>query len=148
MEYVFRTRGGMCPQCIAFGKVFFIQDRHIGGEKYEYALMSRPIDKKVSQKFQDEKEMVSFLFSEDIADSLTANLLLNYMISYQSAQYCMIEHDGVKYVWDRIKNELREYIEPVRETGWCNSYLECLNIAKEILKKKEFFKSKGEMKNE
>ena len=137
MEYTFKSERGYCPQCITFGKVYFIQDRHISGEKYEYALMSRPIEKKVIHKFHDTKKMVSFLVNEVITDDIAANLLLNQMTVYQCSHYQMIEQNGVKYIWDNQKNELREYTEPKQETGYCDSYMECLNIAKGILRKLE-----------
>lgn len=137
MDYVFKNERGYCPQCIAFGKVYFIQDRYIGGEKYEYALMSKPCNKKTGQKFQDAKKMVSYLVGDDITDEITVNLLLSQMTIYQCGQYQMIEKDNKKYVWDGLKKELREYIEPKQETGFCNTYLECLSMAKEILKKRE-----------
>ena len=137
MEYVFKSERGYCPQCIAFGKVYFIQDRYIDGEKYEYALMSRPVEKKVGLKFQDAKNMVSFFVGNDIMDDIAVNLLLSQMTVYKCSNYRMIEYDGVKYVWNNKTKELREYTEPKQETGYCNTYLECLNMAKDILKKKE-----------
>lgn len=137
MEYVFASERGCCPQCIAFGKVYFIQDKFIGGNKYEYALMSRPLEKKIPQKFPDTKKMISKLIGEEIKDDIAVNLLLTHITIYQCSSYRMIEQDGVKYVWDELKKELREYIEPEQETGYCNTYLECLNMAKEILKNME-----------
>lgn len=137
MKYVFKGEKGYCPRCVAFGRVYFIQDRYIGGEKYEYALMSKPAEKKNAQKFPDVKRMVSFLFRENITDDIATNLLLSQITVCKSDSYRMIEKDGVKYVWDGSKNELREYTEPKQETGYCNTYLECLDMAKEILKRKE-----------
>lgn len=137
MEYVFKSERGYCPQCIAFGKVYFIQDRYIDGEKYEYALMSRPVENKVRLKFQDTKNLVSFFFGKDITDDIAINLLLSQITVYKCINYRMIEHDGVKYVWNSKTNELREYTEPKQETGYCNTYLECLTMAKDILTKKE-----------
>lgn len=137
MEYVFKSERGYCPQCIAFGKVYFIQDRYIGGEKYEYALMSRPVEKKIGLKFKNVKNMVSSFVGNDITDDIAVNLLLSQMTVYRCSNYRMIEQNGVKYVWDSQKKELREYTEPNQETGYCDTYLECLNMAKEILKKME-----------
>ena len=137
MEYVFKSERGYCPQCIAFGKVYFIQDRYIGGEKYEYALMSRPVEKKVGLKFKNVKNMVSSFVGNDITDDIAVNLLLSQMTVYRCSNYRMIEQNGVKYVWDSQKKELREYTEPNQETGYCDTYLECLNMAKDILKKME-----------
>lgn len=137
MEYVFRSERGFCPQCIAFGNVYFIQDRYIGGEKYEYALMSRPLKKPIPKHFKNVREMVSSLIGSDITDDITVNLLLSQMTEYQCTSCRMIKNDGVKYVWDDTRKELREYTEPKQETGYCSTYLECLNLAKEFLEKKE-----------
>lgn len=136
MEYTFKSERGYCPKCTAFGKVYFIQDRHIGGEKYEYALMSRTAEKKAAQKFQNVKEMVSS-FMGKITDNIAVNLMLSQMTVYQCGQYRMVEWDGIKYIWDNQKKELSEYEEPKQETGYCDSYSECLNMAKEILKRIE-----------
>ena len=137
MEYAFKSERGYCPRCVAFGKVYFIQDRYIGGEKYEYALMSRTLQKKVPKKFEDVKKMMSMLIGSEITDDIAVNLLLSQMTVYQCSSYRMIEKDGVKYVWDDRNKELRDYTEPKQETGYCDTYLECLNMAKEILKKRE-----------
>ena len=137
MEYTFKSENGCCPQCIAFGKIYFIQDKYIGGEKYEYALMSKDLGKRKSKKFTDVKKMVSKLIDSEITDDIAVNLLLSQMTVRQSGSRRMIEHDGIKYVWDSEDKVLRGYVEPKQETGYCNTYLECLNMAKEILKKLE-----------
>lgn len=137
MEFVFKAEKGYCPKCIAFGKVYFIQDRYIGGEKYEYALMSKPLEKKIPRHFENIKKMVSSIICEEITDDIAANLILSQMTEYRCSSYRLIEKDGVKYVWDDKDKELREYIEPKKETGYFDTYLECLNIAKKILKKRE-----------
>ena len=145
MKYVFKSERGYCPQCVAFGKVYFIQDRYVGGKKYEYALMSRPVEKKVIQKFHDIKKMVSFFAGNDITDDIAVNLLLRKMTVYQCSNYRMIEQDGVKYIWDNQNKELREYTEPKQESGYCDSYTECLNISKEILRKMEQERNETQM---
>ena len=137
MDYTFVSKDGFCPTCVAFGKKWFIQDRYIGGGKYEYALMSRPLEKKATTHFVNVKKMVSSIIGSEISDDIAANLLLSQMTEYQCDSYRMIENNGVKFVWDGKRKELREYTEPKQETGYCNTYLECLNIAKEILNKQE-----------
>lgn len=137
MEYVFKGEKGYCPQCVAFGRVYFIQDRYVGGEKYEYTLMSRSFEKNPPQKFRDAKEMVSSLIGSEISDDIAVNLLLSQMTVYQCSSYRLVEKNNTKFIWDESKKELREYTEPKQETGYCNTYLECLNMAKEILKRKE-----------
>lgn len=136
-NYIFKSEKGYCPQCIAFGRLYFIQDRYIGGEKYEYALMSKPMNKKNTWKFSDAKKMISFLMDEDITDDIAGNLLINQITVYQCGSNKMMEKDGVKYIWDDCKKELREYSEPTQETGYCSTYLECLNLSKKILKNME-----------
>lgn len=137
MKYVFRNENGDCPKCTAFGRLYYIQDRYLGNEKYEYALMSKPAKKPESKYFKDKNEMVGSLLGIMITDDITANLYLSQMTVHQCGSLCMIEKNRKKYVWDDTKKELREYTEPKQETGYCDTYLECLNMAKEILKKKE-----------
>ena len=138
MEYVFKSERGYCPQCIAFGKVYFIQDRYLGVDKYEYALFSRPEEKKTPIKFPNIGKMVSYIYNSDFADDkLAIENYLNYITVEQCSNARLLEKGDKKYVWDELKKELREYTEPKQETGYCNTYLECLNMAKDILKKKE-----------
>ena len=137
MKYVFRSENGECPKCTAFGRVYYIQDRYIGGEKYEYALMSKPAEKPESKHFKDKNEMVGTLLGIVIVDDIAANVYLGQMTLYQCGSLWMLERNGKRLIWDDTKKELREYTEPNQETGYCDTYLECLNLAKEILKKKE-----------
>lgn len=141
MKYVFKANDGLCPKCMAFGKIYFIQDRYIGAEKYEYVLMSRPTGRN-AKKFVDVNRMVNFLLGENLTDSIAINLILNQMTIYQSSTHRMLEKDGIKYVWDETQKELREYMEPKQESGYCDTYLECLNLAKKILQDEEL-KSSG-----
>lgn len=135
-KYIFRSKNGCCPQCIAFGKIYFIQDRHIGGEKYEYALMSKPIKTK-TWIFSDTKNMISFLAGEEITDDIATNLYMSQMTVYQCSSRRILETNGVKYIWDSYQKELRKLVEPEQETGYCSTYWECLNLSKEILKNLE-----------
>lgn len=137
MKYVFRSENGLCPKCTAFGRVYYIQDRYCGGDKYEYALMSKPVEKTETKHFKNKNEMVSSLLGTVITDEIAVNLTLSQMTIYQCGSLRMMDQNGKKYVWDETKKELREYTEPKQETGYCDTYLECLNMAKEILEKKE-----------
>lgn len=138
MEYTFKSQNGYCPQCVAFGRIYYIQDRYIGEGKYEYALMSGSLEKKIPRKYLNAEKMVSSLIGSEYSDDIASvNLLLSQMTFRRCGPYRLIEHDGIKYVWDELKKELREYTEPKQETGYCDTYLECLNMAKEILKAKE-----------
>lgn len=137
MKYVFRSENGGCPKCTAFGRVYYIQDRYLGGEKYEYALMSKSAEKPEPKHFKSKNEMVGSLLGIVIADHIAVNLYLNQMTVYQCGYLRMLEKNGKKYVWDEMKNELREYADPKQETGYSDTYLECLNMAKEMLEKKE-----------
>ena len=137
MNYTFVSKDGFCPSCVALGKRWFIKDRYIGGEKYEYALMSRSLEEKVPIHFTNIKMMVSNLVGLEITDEIAVNLLLSQITEYQCSSYRMIEYNDIKYIWNDERNELREYTEPKQETGYCSTYLECLYMAKEILKKRE-----------
>ena len=137
MKYAFRSADGSCPKHIAFGREYYIQDRYCGGDKYEYALMSRPEENPKAKCFKNKNEMVSSLLDTIITDNIAANLLIGQMTVYQCVSFRMLEQKGKKYIWDETKNELREYVEPKQETGYYDTYLECLNMAKEILEKKE-----------
>ena len=136
-KYTFVSKNGFCPSCVAFGKRWFIKDRYIGGEKYEYALMSRPLEEKAPIHFMNIKMMVSNLVGSEITDDIAVNLLLSQMTEYQCSSHRMIEYNDIKYIWNDERKELREFTEPKQETGYCSTYLECLNMAKEILKKRE-----------
>ena len=137
MKYVFRSENGECPKCTAFGRLYYIQDRCLGGEKYEYALMSKPAEKPEPKHFRNKNKMVGSLLDIVITDDIAANLYLNQMTVYQCGNLRMLDINGKRLIWDDTKKELREYKEPRQETGYCDTYLECLNMAKEILKKKE-----------
>lgn len=137
MNYVFRSENGYCPKCVAFGRLYYIQDRNIGGEKYEYALMSKPAEKMESTHFKDKNEMIGSLLGITITDNIAANIYLDQMTEYQCGNRRMLDISGEKFIWDDTRKELRKYTEPKQETGYCNTYLECLNMAKEILRKKE-----------
>lgn len=137
MKYVFRSENGLCPKCIAFGRVYYIQDRYCGGDKYEYCLMSKSADKTESKHFKNKTEMISSLIGTVITDEIAVNLLLSQITLFQCGSLRMLEQNGKKYVWNETKNELMEYTEPKQETGYCDTYLECLNMAKEILEKME-----------
>ena len=137
MKYAFRSENGSCPKHTAFGREYYIQDRYCGGDKYEYVLMSRPAEKPKAKHFKNKNEMVSNLLGTVITDEIAANLLLSQMTVYQCVSFRMLEQNGKKYVWDDTKNELRKCTEPKQETGYCDTYLECLNMAKGILEKEE-----------
>ena len=137
MKYVFRSENGCCPKCTAFGRVYYIQDRYLGGEKYEYALMSKPAKNQESKHFKDKNEMVGSLLGIVTTDDIAVNLYLNQMTVYQCGNLRMLERNGKKLIYDDTKKELREYTEPKQETGFCDGYLVCLIMAIEFLKKNE-----------
>lgn len=137
MKYAFRSENGCCPKCIAFGREYYIQDRYLGGDKYEYALMSKPIATADPVHFKDASEMLGSLLGTVITDEIAADLLLSQITVYRSASFRMLEQNGKKYVWNEMENELREYTDPKQETGYFDTYRECLSMSKEILEKKE-----------
>ena len=133
MEYTFKSKDGHCPESIAFGRRYYIQDRYIGAGRYEYALMSRPDMVVHSIRFKSRKDCVSYLVGTTVGDDITANLLMGQLIDYQCGNLMMLNTGDQKYVWDEENKTLRTYTEPVQETGYCDTYSECLGMAKKIL---------------
>ena len=132
-DFVFTSENGMCPQCTAFGKKYFIQDRLIGGRDYEYALMSYPAGKCETLKFPDKNKLVSWLIKSDVTDDIAANLIIGQHTLHRYSDTFLLEIEERMFVMKESDLSLREYIEPVQETGWFDKYKECLNTAKKLL---------------
>lgn len=138
MEYKFTSEKGYCPQCIAFGKRYYIQDKYIGADEYNYALMSIPLDREEPKQFKDKKELMSYLLNSVVNDDITANLLMSQRVIRSSGSYKMLEENGMQYIWSEEHKTLRVYVEPKQETGYFENYLDCLTMAKKILLDMEY----------
>lgn len=137
MEYVFKSENGYAPRCEAFGRIWYIADRYIGGDRYEHCLMSKSTEKSKRMLFPDKKAMVNYLCNADTQDDIGANLLLQFMIQCRTGNgSLLLEKDGQRYVWKAEEKMLYWVEEPKRHTGYM-TYNECLQMAKGILVAKE-----------
>lgn len=139
-NYTFTAKDGHCPGCTAFGRRWYIQDKYIGGDKYEYALMSRSLAIEEPLVFLNKSHLAKWLngdssdrnYEDDVADFIISRHI--YADIYNKA---LLYKDNVSYIYDKEKFTLIKTIEVKQETGWCSTYLECLSMAKNILKSKE-----------
>lgn len=137
-DYTFNSKNGSCPSCSAFGRKWFIQDKFFGGS-YQYCLMSVSEEPRTKYVFKTKEEFAKWLqddksddeYSEEVTDYIIRrNLVHDY---YNMAS--LVKNDKC-YVYDKENLTLTPFLERKQETGWCDSYFECLNMAKEILRKR------------
>lgn len=137
-KYNFSSKNGFCPQCLAFGRCWYIQDRFIGGSAYEYCLMSETNEKSKEYIFKSKKEIAKWL-NEDESNIEYDESTVDYIISCNTDLSCnyydkvIITHHGADYIYNKKHNTLTAMKEKKQETGWFDSYRECVKIAKEIL---------------
>lgn len=147
-KYIFRAENGFCPKCEAFGRIWYIFERNIYGNKYEHCLMSMPIEEPDGLCFKNKKEIAAWLNGDKIEAGEYTDEMADYIINYNTvpgfnfAEKAMLEKDGVKYRYDREKNLLTEYREDKQETGYFDNYYDCLKAAKEILENIEKLQEK------
>ena len=138
MNFIFKTQNGSCPTCVAFGRIWYIQDREIGTNCYEYALYSKSAEPPKEYHFKTKRDVAKFLNDCKDNKAIYDELTTEYIISRQTVVECwetsMITKNGILYRFDKNKNTLTEIHESRQETGFM-SYLACLNIAKDILQK-------------
>ena len=101
---------------------------------------------KEKTEFQNKIELASWINGHDmereIQDDTKRNELADFVISNKIVhdfrfwfEDCkLVENKGRKFVLYE-DSTIKEYIEPTQETGWFQTYLECLNLSKEILRK-------------
>lgn len=116
----FKRENGMCPYYISNGIKYYIMDRHIGGNDYEYRLESRPV----------KTECKSFNTLDDVVKYLHARPW-DYHKEYSNLYKFYI--DKKVYIYNADNKLLKELKEPKVLTGWCDSFEECLKVAKKIL---------------
>ena len=142
-KYAFVTQNGFCPACIAFGKIWYIKDRYVGGNEYEYCLMSKPKSNPIQQKFKNKKDIARWL-NNDSGKAEYDDTKADYIISrqirsgYNFSDKAMVKKDNDNYIYDKVKNTVTVVVESQKETGWFDSYHECLKNAKEILTSLEY----------
>lgn len=137
MNYKFVEKDGHCPECVAFGKRYYIRDMHIGAGKYSYALMSEPAMREKPMYFRDKAALVSYFAEQVIDDELAVDLLLDQWTIYQVSSGRILVVGGTAYSWIEESKTLRKLTEPKQETGYCDTYWDCLHMAKKILSKLE-----------
>ena len=100
--------------------------------------MSKPISKPVQQKFKNKKGIAKWI-NDDTREKEYSDETAEYIVSrqinwrYNFSDKAIIEKDGESYIYDKVKHTITAVVEPKKETGWFDSYHECLRIAKEIL---------------
>lgn len=139
MNFSFTATNGQCPACYAAGRKWYIQDRYIGGDAYEYCLMSVSAEKTQKHQFQNPSEVAKWLNDEKDKETEYAEDIAEYIIhrhlEYGFSDTALLIKNGVQYVWKKKEHTLTVLAERNQETGWFDSYNECLNVAKKILKK-------------
>lgn len=138
MNFTFKSKDGFCPTCEAFGRIWYIQDREIGTNCYEYALFSKSADKPKEYQFKQRRDVAMFLNDCKNDNAIYDAITTEYIISRQTVVECwdsaIIEKKGSLYRFNKNKNTLTEISKSKQETGFM-SYLACLNMAKDILQK-------------
>lgn len=136
MTFTFTAKNGMCPECYALGRKWYIADRSSGGNRYEYRLMSVTTQPQAVYQFKDMKEIAAWLNGFESISEKNEWWIGCFIRRWTIADYygqALIEKDGIQYRLDKLKYTLTALPKPQPETGWCSTYRECLALAKEIL---------------
>lgn len=139
MKFAFTSKNGFCPECTAFGRKWYIKDRHRYDNVYEYCLMSVPLSPPLVYQFKDKKEVALWLNGFDHLSEREEQLIGLYINRWIQADYgdlALVEKNGIQYRYDKAKNILTALPERRQETCWYDKYRECLADAKELLTKK------------
>lgn len=142
MEYKFSSKNGYCPKCSVFGRTWYIQDREIGEGKYEYCLMSVTEDEPKKYEFQNKSDLAKWLNEDQsnaVYEAAVADMIISRWTDWRAnySDKALIVWHNTEYIYDKCKNTLTAIQERKQETGWHDSYHECLKVAKTILEKQE-----------
>lgn len=138
MAFVFTAKNGCCPECIAFGRRWYIMDRHLYGDTYEYCLMSVSTEPQPVYQFNSRRDLASWLNDiEDYTekDEWWIDFFIRRWIRQDYADVALIEKNGIQYRYDKEKHTLTALPERRQESCWYEKYRECLAHSKEILRK-------------
>lgn len=140
-EFRFSAKDGYCPSCSAFGRLWYIRDRYVGIREYEYCLMSVTEEEPMQYSFKNKGELAAWLNGDKKNteyDDAVADFVISQHTDCRSNYYdtARLSFHDVDYIWDKKNNTLTEIQERRQETGWFDSYIECLIMAKEILKER------------
>ena len=136
MDFAFRAKNGFCPECIAFGRKWYIMDSSAGSGFYDHCLMSVPTDHHETLQFNNLSEIAAWLDNTDHLerDQAWIGILIRRHTVADYQDLALVEKSGVQYRLDKTHFTLTALPERRQETGWFNSYRECLVAAKKILK--------------
>ena len=137
-EYVFRSENGYCPECIAFGRKWYIQDREYYPGVYEYCLRSFPMNDTEKKYFQSVSEVAAWFQGTDAdIEKETAEWIIKRYSYLSTENAAILEKDGKKYKYDKKDKSITRMPEHRSETGWFSSYRECMQAAKDILSRQD-----------
>lgn len=139
MKFTFTSKDGHCPECTAFGRKWYIKDRYLYDNVYEYCLMSIPISPPAIYQFQDKKAVALWLNGFDHLSEREEQLIdfyINRWIQADCSDMALVEKNGIQYRYDKVKNTLTSLPERRQESCWYDKYCECLADAKALLAKK------------
>lgn len=129
-----------CPQYIDGETRYFIKDKHITGDSYEYALFSVPA-RKPEVKAKNKVETIFVLNGQDVSgvedEFLIDSIIRRYIVRSYSDK-ALVCSENRKYAYELKSGKLIEILEEKQETGWMR-YNECLNIAKEIIESRQTY---------
>lgn len=143
MKFIFKPPySGFCPQCSAFGRRWYITERNISNsDQYEYCLMSVSTEPENKYKFKNLRKVTEWICNiEDLSkqdDWHIKNWFLSRYSKYEDYDTMLLEKDGIQYRLDKQTLIITQLHEHIQETGWCSTYNECLNLAKEKLERME-----------
>lgn len=137
-KFVFQSKNGYCPECIAFGRKWYIQDRELYPGMYEYCLRSFALDDTEKKYFQSTSEVVAwFQGIETNVERETAEWIIKRYSYLNTENAAILVKGGKTYRYDKKENSVTRVPEHRSETGWFSSYRECLQAAKDILCRQE-----------
>ena len=138
MAFAFTSKNGLCPECFAYGRKWYIQDRAAGAGCYDYCLMSVSTEPPKVHQFKSLAEVAAWLNNSDHLESSDTwvDILIRRWALADYDNLALIEKNGIQYRLDKIANTLTELPERRWEAGWFSSYRECLAEAKKILQQK------------
>lgn len=134
--FAFKAKDGLCPECIALGRKWYIQDRHCYGDTYEYCLMSVTLEQQPVYRFKDLAEIAAWL--NDLTDYQEKDSWwVGHMIRrWTVADYddkALIEKNGIQFQLDKTKHTLTVLPKSRQETVWYDKYRDCLAEAKKLI---------------
>ena len=139
MAFVFTSKNGCSPECRAFGRRWYIKDRHLYGNVYEYCLMSVTTDPQPVYQFADKQALAGRLNNIESFSEKEAQLIDYYYIprwiKIDCSDIALVEKDGIQYRYDKEKNTLTVLPAHRQESCWYDLYRECLADAKKFLQK-------------